>query len=305
LFLYKFIFLAWIKNFPANSFSSVKVGCKFILLSFLNKALLISFFDCLPDENLFGVVLRKTDFIGVTLWPYLNNLWTVSERLERIAKHYELIAHFPGNLLSINTQNLRVLSDMNAISPGVKIALDHASWFRREGELVLNIFQNDLRVVSSAFIFALVEGEPCIMIGAIQGIHSGVPSDESLSIFKDLTKDFEGVRPRTLVLEVFSFVAEAYQVKKILAIADENRHHRHPYFGNRDEPKLATNYNEIWCEHGGVPSSLHGFYELPLSFNRKTMEEIPSKKRSMYRRRFDMLDNLKRDVLHNLTCLGK
>ena len=39
------------------------------------------------------------------------------------------------------------------------------------------------------------------------------------------------------------------------------------------------------------------FMELPLIEKRKTMEEVPTRKRAVYRRRFAMLDEIDREVM--------
>jgi len=234
--------------------------------------------------------------LGVIEWPYLNNGWTVAERLDRIATHYELLATSSAALLALDKRTAVRLVDLGRYSPGCEILIDRAPWFKREGELVLNLFRDTLRVASLAFTLGKQHGAPAMFIGAIQGINRGVSSEESLEVFRNLTKDFEGVRPKSLLLDIVRMIATEFGMQVLFAVADENRHHRHRYFGADAQVKLAANYNEAWLEHGGTPSSVPGFYELPVRTVRKEITEVPAKKRAMYRRRYAMLAEIEVEV---------
>ena len=47
------------------------------------------------------------------------------------------------------------------------------------------------------------------------------------------------------------------------------------------------------------------FYELPLVEPRKTMEEVPTRKRAVYRRRFAFLDDVDAQIAENMGKLLK
>ena len=58
------------------------------------------------------------------------------------------------------------------------------------------------------------------------------------------------------------------------------------------DKKLKTDFSEFWREAGGHETDDNRFDELPLVEPRKTMDEVPTRKRAVYRRRFAMLDEL-------------
>ena len=152
--------------------------------------------------------------------------------------------------------------------------------------------QGDLRVASLAFTLCRSQGELYLFIGAVQGIHKGIDSETSLAIYRDLTKDFEGLRPRSLVLEALKCLARTLGVAHLYAVSDACRHHRHPYFGSDKGQDLAANYDVIWQEHGASASNQADFYTLPLAPAQRAETDIPAKKRAMYRRRQAMLDDV-------------
>ncbi|MCP1501149.1 uncharacterized protein VirK/YbjX [Pseudomonas migulae] len=243
-----------------------------------------------------GVEKLGIDCIGVVHWPYISKNWSAQDRLGVLASHYEVITTSCPQLLLFGRNESLVLSDLSAFSPGCFLVLDRPTWFMREGELVLNLFQGELRIASIAFTLCRTDNELCMFIGAVQGIHKGVESDLSLSIYRDLTKDFEGLRPRSFLIEVIKYLATNLGVEKIHAVGDGYRHHRHPYFGAEKSQDLAANYDVIWLEHGATPSEREDFFEIPMEPSRKPLDSIVAKKRAMYRRRYELLDDTFRKI---------
>lgn len=239
-----------------------------------------------------GLQRLGVDCIGVVQWPYLSRCWEAPQRLEVVASHFEVLAgQFPALLLLGRDESL-TLCELSSHSPGCRLVLDRPIWFKREGELVLNLFQSDLRVASLAFSLCRSQGEVCLFIGAVQGIHKGIDSETSLAIYRDLTKDFEGLRPRSLLLEGLKCLARTLGVAHLYAVSDACRHHRHTYFGSDKGQDLAANYDVIWLEHGAIASHHADFFALPLAAAQRAEQDIPAKKRAMYRRRQALLDNV-------------
>ncbi len=239
-----------------------------------------------------GLQRLGVDCIGVVQWPYLSKCWEAPQRLEVLASHFEVLAgQFPALLLLGRDESL-TLCELSGYSPGCRLVLDRPIWFKREGELVLNLFQTDLRVASLAFSLCRSQGELCLFIGAVQGIHKGIDSETSLAIYRDLTKDFEGLRPRSLLLEALKCLARTLGVAHLYAVTDACRHHRHAYFGNHKGQDLAANYDVIWLEHGAIASNHADFLALPLAAAQRAEQDIPAKKRAMYRRRQALLDHV-------------
>lgn len=232
------------------------------------------------------------DCIGVVHWPYISRSWEAPERLETVASHYEVVARRVPALLLLGRDERRVLCDLGDLCAGSSLVLDRAVWFKREGELVLNLFQGELRVASLAFTLRQLDAGLCLFVGAVQGIHKGIDSETSLNIYRELTKDFEGLRPRSLLIEALKCLARYLGVVQIFAVADEYRHHRHPYFGREKALDLGANYDVIWQENGAIASARADFYSLPVAASTRAAEDVAAKKRAMYRRRQALLDVL-------------
>lgn len=232
------------------------------------------------------------DCIGVVQWPYISKCWNAQARLATVASHYEVVTRQCPPLLLLGRDERLTLCDLSSYSSGCTLVLDRPIWFKREGELVLNLFQGDLRVASIAFTLSRSEEGLCLFIGAVQGIHKGVDSETSLTIYRELTKDFEGLRPRSFLIEVIKCVARTLGAARIYAVGDEYRHHRHRYFGVEKAQDLAANYDVIWLENGATPSAREDFFSICLAPSTRAAEDIAPKKRAMYRRRQALLDEV-------------
>lgn len=139
---------------------------------------------------------------------------------------------------------------------------------------------------------------PALWIGAIQGSNT----ENAQDIIRQLTKHFHGYRTKNLILYAVQVIANVLGVSSIYAVSDVG------YYANnhvRLDRKLKISLNEFWEEVEGVPASDKRFYKLPLTESRKSMEEIKSSKRSLYRKRFEVLDSIRDTIEANLSqCLN-
>jgi uncharacterized protein VirK/YbjX len=293
--LYKHVLDAGKAGYKITSIGACFNRIGFLLDSFKHRKLLKIFINEIDKLGYSQLFRHEMPLLIVARCPYIHNQWEVEQRLKVILQHYKIIKNMPC-ILNFVDDKPRIILDLSNYLAGTFITLDKAKWFVREGEIVLNLFKEDERLMSLAFTFSKLNNELVLYIGALQGMQ---PSNESLEMLKQVTKSLEGLRPADLLLEVLRAIALNVGVKQILAISDEHRHHRHKYFGKLQESMLKTNYNEKWIENQGVLLE-SGFYNLPVKKIRKDISEVSSHKRALYRRRYEMLDILEKalkDVL--------
>jgi len=280
------------ENHKPLSLRTLKRRIKFFFIANQHKQEIKNFTEKMEAQN----IAVTPQMLGVLEWPYIHNEWNIETKLDKLATHYEILLNSFPILARVNESEPYEVISFDHISKGIIVAIDYAPWFIREGELVLNIFQDDLRVASIAFTLSYLDKEVVAYIGAIQGIHSGISTEESLEIYKTLTKDFEGLRPRSLLLEVLKVILVQLGAKKMFAVSEQHRHHRHKYFKNDQKTVFKNDYNVFWEEHEGVLDEASGFYLLPMTLSIKDMAEIPSKKRSMYKRRYEIIEFFKNKI---------
>lgn len=234
---------------------------------------------------------------GAIYWPYINHAWSMEKRLTVIDQHYRLL-HGPAAIIAIAT-----LADVDLAIPhveyaGLKLILEKAPWFLREGEIVLSLFASNERVYSIAFTLGLEAGHTTAYIGALQG--RNLPN--AMDIYRDITHALHGMRPRDFMLTAFRLFCNSISVTKIWTISSDYRQHNGWYFASSHQDKVVADYDEVWIEQGGTRLE-NGFFELPIALRQKEISEIPSRKRATYRRRYAMLDQLAGDI--NATVASK
>lgn len=234
----------------------------------------------------------RPEIVGAALWPYQCIGWGPKKRLERIRKHYEIVEGI-GGAIDFPIDASLCLLDLSEIRQGLTVVVDHSRWFMREGELVINLFLESTRIYSLAFSFFYNEGERAAFVGAIQGRDiEGI-----LDVYRELTKAAHGMRPRDLLVQLFVMFCNSLGVKQIFAVSDAYRHHRSAYFG-KGPKSFSVNYDQIWADRGGELVDPM-FYRLKVDDRHKSLEEISPKKRGMYRRRYDMISLIRRQLTNN------
>jgi len=132
--------------------------------------------------------------------------------------------------------------------------------------------------------FGLTDAQT-LLIGNVQG-----PSlkDDGLDRIRDATHAAHGMRPPHLLVHALRVLAAHWGVTRLRGVDPEN--HVKGKWNLRDS-RLRFDYRGFWAEHEGVRDD-SGNWSLPLDTALRPLEEVPTKRRAMYRRRYAMLDEL-------------
>lgn len=125
-----------------------------------------------------------------------------------------------------------------------------------------------------------------LLVASIQG----PKSEDAQELVKKVTKTLHGIRPMFMLMTAFKLLAQAWQLD-LVGIP----HCAQAKYRWNDSSRLLFNYDQFWQENGAVQDA--SYWQIPLNIERKELEEIASKKRAMYRKRYEMLDNLQRDIM--------
>jgi uncharacterized protein VirK/YbjX len=77
----------------------------------------------------------------------------------------------------------------------------------------------------------------------------------------------------------------------VFGVGEAYRHHHHEYFTPEANAHPRADYDEIWRDRGGRPTT-DGFFELPAELSVRPMSQIPPQKRAMYRRRYALFEQV-------------
>jgi uncharacterized protein VirK/YbjX len=124
-----------------------------------------------------------------------------------------------------------------------------------------------------------------LLVGNVQG-----PSlkDEGLDRIRDATHAAHGMRPPHLLVHALRVLAVHWGAQRLQGVDPEN--HVKGRWNLRDS-RLRFDYRAFWAEHEGVRDA-GGNWSLPLATALRPIEDVPTKRRAMYRRRYAMLEAL-------------
>ncbi len=245
----------------------------------------------ISDNPLLTQALKRFPLIhGMIYWPYINHTWPMERRLAAIDQHFRMLGGTAAIIADATIAEVE-MARLEEEYAGLRLVLDKAVWFLREGEIVLNLFVNDQRFYSIAFTLGVDAGQPLVLVGALQGSNS----ESAQGVYRDITHALHGMRPRDFLMTAFKLLCGELGIHRIWAVSSDNRQHNSPYFGDSHKEKVLVAYDEVWLEHGGTQLD-NGFFEIPALVKYKDMSEIPTRKRATYRRRYQMLDKLALDI---------
>lgn len=215
---------------------------------------------------------------------------TFSERVKIVQQHTSFIQSVfkteSAFLLLGDTNGIEIWRGDYDGHTDWEVHLAYDAGQRKEGLLGLDMDLNHEHLYQMIFWVAFNrDGEPSMYIGAMQGPNC----DNARNLVKAVTKKCHRYRTKNLILYMTQAVARAMGLKHIYAVTNRGYYAQNHARRNR---KLKTDFGAFWQEVGGKALKDERFYELPLIEHRKTMEEVPTRKRAVYRRRFAFQDEV-------------
>ena len=227
--------------------------------------------------------------------PWLTVNMERQHALESLNWHYQIMSRqLPATLLQgyLSKQGATLLTLTGKDEQHFTVRLCADAFMDKEGEATL-VFCDDQNTVLAEITFTLCPfaGKSTLFIGGLQGAKAHVPHER----IQKATKACHGLFPKRLLVETAMTLGAAFPVEQIVAVSNDPHIYRSWRYRKKKEGKLLADYDSFWLSLGGEKQD-SGNFMLPLVMPRKPMEEIASKKRSEYRRRYELLDSLIQQV---------
>lgn len=225
--------------------------------------------------------------------PYMTKRLNCKTRLEVVRSHYALIAQQQLADLVLAAANAPVpLSQFTGKSAtSYQLELLAVTTMEREGELVLQLRNQDSVLFSVAFTFFKCDGAACIAIGCLQG---GRESN-SLEQIRLATKDMYGLRPKTLLVRLVQQLGQQLLCKDLLLVGNKNRVVTQPL----KKGKVFADYDSTWQELQAEPRPDGDFRLACVVLAEPDLSAIPSHKRSEAKKRFGLLSSISQSTCEN------
>lgn len=223
--------------------------------------------------------------------PWLSVDMNRQKTLEALSWHYQSMTKtlppaLVNGYLSKQGVTLLTLTGRDELQFRIRLCVD--AFFDKEGEATLAFCDHqDTILAEMTFTLCQHEGKTTLFIGGLQGAKSFVPHE----LIQGATKACHGLFPKRLLVEAAMTLGAAFPVEQMMAVSNSTHIYRSWRYRKKKEGKVLADYDSFWLSLGGEPQK-SGHFRLPLAMARKPMEEIASKKRSEYRRRYELLDSL-------------
>jgi len=255
----------------------------------INYNLFIRLKDTFDSTKLCSIISKHPHIYDKLNRKYLHSKSVRNQRYNILSSTYKFIENkFSYELIeSIYGDSTFIIGRIPMAKDDLKIfvGLNYVSKFEREGELTLGLYdENGERYYSLSFSISVSGGKSEAIIGCVQG-------STPLPVIKAITKSIEGVRPQTLLVYLLRVFCQHYKIDRLLAVSSNAQ----VYFNTNKKHQIRFDYNKHWSDLGGRKVD-DCFYEIPLLNLKKGEDQIPSKKRASYLRRYSLLDNLYHEV---------
>ncbi len=279
----------------------IKQKRKILFHSFLNLGFAKKWFSFISQEENKWLTESRPRLFFKPFRVYLSTKWDKNRRLKVILDSYALA--------NTNTFLRRVVKNSSPIKISEfilkdqqtkgEIYLGYNERFRKEGEFVASINCEQLGGLIYEVAFSIEReenGNYTCLIGCVQGNRLSAVENN----VKDLQKLMYGLRPKALAIFIVQEIARQLGCSQILGTSNRIQAHNKKHFIHIDWlHKLSFDYNALWKEAGGEEYT-EGWFKLPTTLYRKPMEEIKTHKRALYRNRYEMLDQISKQIAHHL-----
>ena len=213
---------------------------------------------------------------------YLDRRWSQKMRFEQCATDLHVAQTKFGLTLAqqlVDGQRVR-LSEQASFS--VDLGLNRISFHEGFWSLSLKDSQGQA-LLNMSFGFL---SHHSVLIASVQGVRGDTGCN--LEAIQSITKQNHGLRPHHLLLNIFQLACADWGITEIHGIDPE---HQVKKRRNADKQGFTFDYREFWTELGAVQLDDQNWL-LPSQPQRRAAEDIPARKRALYRKRYAFLDEL-------------
>lgn len=171
---------------------------------------------------------------------------------------------------------------------GLYIDLGWNFEYPQEGMLLLTIKQQESGATLYSSSFSICNNH--LFVGAIQGPRG----ENSQLLVRDATRALHGIRPHYFLVEILRQFVAIWKLEGLIGI--DSRHQFKSHSKSFRANVVYFDYGAFWRDLGATREP-GGNWQVPVHSTRKSIEEVESKKRAMYRRRFALLDTMNSHLL--------
>ena len=269
---------------------------KILFHTLLNIPFAKKWFSLIQSEEYKWVLSHRPRIYFKPFRVYMSTKWGKKERTKALLSCYAFIKQQPFLTRVIQEEKPIKLAEFTMKYNSEKGQIYHGynERFRKEGELVVSLHCDSYQeaICEASFVIDKENEEWVCRIGCVQGNKSA----ETENAIKELQKQMYALRPKALMIFIIQELSRQLGCTALYGVGSKIQAHNKKHFIHIEWlHKLTFSYDTLWKEADGTPDK-DGWFKLPIEMQRKSMEEIKSSKRSLYRSRYEMLDKIAAEI---------
>lgn len=231
--------------------------------------------------------------------PYLSTRLSCAKRVDVLIDHYRFLSEFGlADWVRQASQEPVLLAQLECKS-GAPMLLELSAIHEghREGELCLRLVYKGEYIFAASLVFFRQDGEPCLMLGRLQG----KASEAAREAVREATRDLFSTRPAGLLVLAARHLAHLLGCPQLLLVSNVNRISINLW----RRWHITSNYDQMWTEME-AQARPDGNYQLPsLAAPYIDIEAMASKKRSEGRKKLALQEAMFKSMAEALAAARK
>lgn len=228
-----------------------------------------------------------SNFFKAIYQGYVDRHHSAKQRFDLIADDLNLVSV----KMPVVLRHSDLCVEIARISDAIKLCFEPNPLNCAEGIWSVNLYFEGERLYTLTFS---CNHSTALVIGSIQGSNKR----DAKNTIKTITKALHGLRPQQLMIWLAWQFADSLQLPSVEGIASNNHPKMTLSRRLRHKKVFEADYDKIWQDYHGIVLK-NGNWQIP-RLQQKPLEAIESKKRSMYKKRYEMLSTLTSDLQRNL-----
>jgi uncharacterized protein VirK/YbjX len=230
------------------------------------------------------LIRRRPELVlSIATKPFITSRWDAKTRTAALIDHCRTVDRIGGLVDFPENESVELLR-LTGMQGSYRLTLEQSRWLQKEGLMTFGLCEDADRFFHLSFCLSTRSGELTTYVGGIQG----VPKPNGLDQHRRFTKGAYGMRPRDFLVETFKLFCRSLGVRKIFAVSDSD------HVNAFSTQAALPSYDRLWIERGGQRGE-DGLFVLSPTLKRRTPNDIPARKQSLYRRRYELLEQIGRD----------
>ncbi len=209
--------------------------------------------------------------------PYVHVRLENQDKLTYIQQHFAKFKTLKSELQHQFYQDSLLISEFDNLGHPFAFKAGYFEQFEKEGEWTF--FLEDIESGERLYAVTGMFIQDAFVIGCFQG-------KKDIAMMRSFTKQCHGMRPHNMLFFCVTLFCKAMGCSQIYGVSNE----AHTYNAHRKtSERIQFDYNQFWLNFTSSPVK-NGWYIMPCHYPLKNIEDVKSKKRGMYRKRYEMLD---------------